>query len=561
MMTTEIFSRCEILEQLLLPQHTNKTTLSTPRAALPPGANLGSLDLIWPDTVSDVEESRREAVRAVGIFGDMQVTKSTKTLRSRDDDGLVNVKESKAYSLDVRGWAYRIEFCWRFDTLSPVSYSLSLRHYVSGETHPELVSKLRTTITRGDLRGLQQMLLAREVTPTSFVARMTLFEFAASMHEAEICRFLARQNLQQCLGEDLCRPVIGPDQVVSYTHPLRGTEFEKRSRLSNLDDVFLSMGIPATTRMQWLRYLRLERSHFFYYYHRIRASEVDNMEREALLNAAWDAATDAFRHDVVHGHLWIPGSQIMASWTSLFCALISEGVNIHRLCSTGGLPVEGDEFAWCTSLCVMLYSSKCQREVEYTMSCWLSVLNTAGVDMVEYLRWETAYCEHRFRHPNRVNFFGAWPQILGSKTICGFEVPIRRRWVDPDSPASEVRQEFRNFGSHEHPPVSIVHWPKETDEDIRRQHISWKTGSSRQPSRGDDWPYQYSAARDYDFDDISKSLYWIKNSADYRTSFNYAKRLFHERFERRQSKKLYKSGYLQKKKRLRIPGAWEESRW
>lgn len=139
------------MEQLLLPQHATKTTLS---AALTPGASLSSLQLIRPDTISDVEESRRKAVRAVGIFGEVQVTKTTKTLRSRDEDGLVNVKESKAYSLGVRGWAYRIEFRWRFDTLSPVSCYLSLRHYVSAETHPELFSKLRTTIIRGDLSGL-----------------------------------------------------------------------------------------------------------------------------------------------------------------------------------------------------------------------------------------------------------------------------------------------------------------------------------------------------------------------------------------------------------------------
>ncbi|KAH9243934.1 hypothetical protein K456DRAFT_256684 [Colletotrichum gloeosporioides 23] len=389
MMTTEIFSRCETFEQLILPRHATKTTLSASRPALTPGANSGSLLLTRPDTISDVGKSRREAVRAVGLFGEMQVTKSTRTLRSRDEDGLVNVKESKACSLGVRGWAYRIEFRWRFDTLSPVSYSLSLRHYVSAETHPELFSKLRTTIIRGDLPGLQQMLLAREITPTSFVARMRLFEFAASLHEAELCRFLARQNLQQCLGEDLFRPIIGEGQVISYTHPLRGTEFEKCSRLSNLDDVFLSMGIPATTRMQWLRYLSLERSHFFYYYQRIRASEVDKTERQALRNAAWDAAADAFRHDAVHGHLWIPDSQIMASWTDLFCSLISEGVDIHRICSNGGIPLDGEDFARCTSLGMMLNSSLCQREVEYTMSCWLSVLETTGVDMVEYTRWES----------------------------------------------------------------------------------------------------------------------------------------------------------------------------
>ncbi|KAF4931556.1 hypothetical protein CGCVW01_v000410 [Colletotrichum viniferum] len=405
------------------------------------------------------------------------------------------------------------------------------------------------------------MLLAREVTPTSFVARMTLFEFAASLHEPEIGRFLARQNLQQCLGEDLCRPIIGEGQGISYTHPLRGTEFEKFSRLSNLDDVFLSMGIPATTRMQWLRYLRLERSHFFYYYQRKRASEVDKMERNSLLNAAWDAAVDAFRDDAVHGHLCIPDSQTMASWSSIFCALISEGVDIHRLCSAGGLPLEGDDFAWCTSFCMMLHSSRCQREVEYTISCWLSVLKTSGVDMVEYLRWETAYCEDRFgfEYPGHAN--DAWPQILGLKIICGFQVPIQRRWVEPDSPASEVRQEFRNFGSRERPPVFIARWSEEADKDIRRQHISWKNSPNRQVSSEDDWPYQDSAARDYDFDDILKSLYWVEDWADRRTSFDYAKRLYHERFERRQSKKLYKSGYLQKQKRLRIPGSWKESRW
>ncbi|CAI0648002.1 unnamed protein product [Colletotrichum noveboracense] len=383
------------------------------------------------------------------------------------------------------------------------------------------------------------MLLAREITPTSFVARMRLFEFAASLHEAELCRFLARQNLQQCLGEE---PIIGEGQVISYTHPLRGTEFEKCSRLSNLDDVFLSMGIPATTRMQWLRYLSLERSHFFYYYQRIRASEVDKTERQALRNAAWDAAADAFRHDAVHGHLWIPDSQIMASWTDLFCSLISEGVDIHRICSNGGIPLDGEDFARCTSLV-------CLRQLGLI---WWNIQDG-----------KAAYCKDRFgfEYPNYASSSGAWPQILGSKIICGFEVPIQRRWVDTDSPASEVRHECRNFGSWERPPVFIDRWSEEADQDFRRQHISWKNSPNSHPSSEDDWPYQDSVARDYDFDDILRNTYWVKDWADRRTSFDYAKRLYHERFERRQSKKLYKSGYLQKQKRLRIPGAWEESRW
>ncbi|KAF5516238.1 hypothetical protein CGCS363_v001463 [Colletotrichum siamense] len=199
MMTAELLSRFGVVEQLLLPHQTRP---SKPQRQLVSGVNVTSTALLVPGTSEATERDQIDTTRRIGFFGEFKTTKITRKSRLRDLHDLANVQESKTYSFGIRGISTRIELRWALDTKTPISYSLSLQHSIAREINPQLLIKVTNIIGNGDLRGLQTMFSNREIIPTSFIASMTLFEYAAAHYQPTICHFLARQNFRQCLGED-----------------------------------------------------------------------------------------------------------------------------------------------------------------------------------------------------------------------------------------------------------------------------------------------------------------------------------------------------------------------
>ncbi|KAL0931033.1 uncharacterized protein CTRU02_213768 [Colletotrichum truncatum] len=202
MMTAEIFSRCGVVEQLVLPPQGAQIVLPKRQASLL--SEITPCSAAFRDHTSSVviEKIHRQKIHRIGLLGDVKTAMVTKRSRWQQSDEQINVKESKTYSFGLRGLAYRILFSWKLDTITPISYALNVQHIVSKEIDKTRFEKLTKIIEYGNLSGLQQMLITREVTLTSFIDCMTLFEFAAGFHQPDICRFLARQNLRQCLGEE-----------------------------------------------------------------------------------------------------------------------------------------------------------------------------------------------------------------------------------------------------------------------------------------------------------------------------------------------------------------------
>ncbi|KAF3806183.1 hypothetical protein GCG54_00005944 [Colletotrichum gloeosporioides] len=558
MMTAELLSRFGVVEQLLLPHQAHSPK---PQKQRVPGVNVTSTALSMPGISEATEKDQTETTRRIGFFGELKTTKVTRKSRLRDLHDLANVQESKTYSFGIRGISTRIELRWALDTMTPISYSLSLQHSIAREINPQLLMKVTNTIGRGDLRGLQTMFSNREIIPTSFVASMTLFEYAAAHYQPTICHFLARQNFRQCLGEEPW------GEVISYGSSMSGTAAEKQSRLFKLDDMFMAMGLSPITRMRWLNNFLIYSDEFFPCYYRIRSSMVDDYDREAFRNWSWSAAVACFCRNTEKLTCWLSNDISFTTWADIFGTLINEGIDVHMECQDGGIPNIKDYPASLSAYGRILRYSDCHWSVDAALSRWIRILQLSGIDVAKYLEWETTHCEKHWKNLGYYHRYqgGSWSKVLGRKTICGFDVPMWRRQVDADSLASEVLQEFKNFGAFgDYPPIRTYnYWDDEHLKNTSRQHILWKTETTRYGADAN-WPFVLSTPRDRSYDDLRKWDFFDDiptYSSNAIWSFHYAKELFQKRFEKRLLKKLCKSGYVKKQKRLKIPGAWEDSQW
>ncbi|KAF9877349.1 hypothetical protein CkaCkLH20_05049 [Colletotrichum karsti] len=202
MMTAEIFSRFSVIEQLTSTPASTQVMPSKPELPLNTEATSNSLALNANGTTTAIERSDSKPVQVLGFQGGMQSTRVTKKMQRHGMDDFVNVKESRTYTFGIRGYSYRVEFGWTFDTLNPISYSLNFQHILREDVDKELYRKTQTIIYTGDLGGLQRMFSSREICPTTFMGCLTLYEFAIKYCRPRLCHFLACQNVRQCLTEE-----------------------------------------------------------------------------------------------------------------------------------------------------------------------------------------------------------------------------------------------------------------------------------------------------------------------------------------------------------------------
>ncbi|KAI3534552.1 hypothetical protein CSPX01_12012 [Colletotrichum filicis] len=298
-------------------------------------------------------------------------------------------------------------------------------------------------------------------------------------------------------------------------------------------------------------------------YKRCRVPAVDQMERKAFFDAVWDMAVRLLVIQVHDDPFWYPEGRRTSDWTRLFVELINEGVNIHRICNIRTYYQLSFSRWPGTVLSHLIQSSPCHYEVEAALSHWVKILLVAGVDVARYLQREEPYFQQLIDRIVPWNDTRARATVAGRTKIDGFDIPLFYRYVDPDSKAYEVRIEFKDFGSSFKRNV----WPDFGDSTMAdnahcQQHVLWKSCEVSECNEPE-WPFVFNFVRDYE------PSRWAFFACSHRhtddnppASFQYAQKLMQERFNRRQLKKLYRSGYLQREKRpLKIPGAWPDSAW
>ncbi|KAK1536910.1 uncharacterized protein CCOS01_02230 [Colletotrichum costaricense] len=297
-------------------------------------------------------------------------------------------------------------------------------------------------------------------------------------------------------------------------------------------------------------------------YKRCRVPAVDQMERKAFFGAVWDMAVRLMGKQARQHPFWCLEDQRTKTWTRFFVELINEGVDVHRVCNFqvyygfNHLPRPG------TLLFHLTRSSDCHYIVGAALSHWVRILLVAEIDIAKYLQREEPsfpqYIDWLFP-PCKAR---AWFTVAGTTKIEGFDVPLLHRYVDPYSKAYEVRNEFKNFGKLLKGHVWPDHGHLSTIKNTHcQQHVLWKSCEIDELEESE-WPFVSNLVRDYEPSDPFP--YWDYRHPDGNppASFHYAQRLMQERFNRRQLKKLYRSGYLKREKRpLKIPGAWPDSAW
>lgn len=297
-------------------------------------------------------------------------------------------------------------------------------------------------------------------------------------------------------------------------------------------------------------------------YSQCRVPAMDEMERKAFFDAVWDVAARLMAIHADEDPFWCQEDQRTRDWTRLFVELINEGVDVHRICENRTYYAFKGFQRHDTMLSLLIRSSSCHYIVEAALSHWVRILLEAGVDVARYLQHEEPRFQQYIDWLVPFNKARAWITVAGTTKIAGFDVPLFRRYVDPYSRAYEVRNEFQNFGELLRDNVLPDPGDLTMIENTQcRQHVLWKSCELYE-SEETEWPFVFNLVRDYE---PNGPFYYCDRGyldGNPPASFQYAQKLMQERFNRRQMKTLYRSGYLKREKRpLKIPGAWPDSAW
>ncbi|KAK1986786.1 hypothetical protein LZ30DRAFT_249048 [Colletotrichum cereale] len=386
---------------------------------------------------------------------------------------------------------------------------------------------------------------------------------AAITNQPIICRFLAQQNTRLCLDEQLCRPDHGSRYKWLHLEP-----FEIYRRVLEIDDIVQQTQTSRASRFRLLASRLEDIQSLIALYHRCNEPALDPTEKEDFVNAAWDAAVYLFAPHHTNGDLSIPDDRLMGIWTEFFVDLIKQGVDVHRLISRSFHLSEVKKESCHTALSWILVACVCHRDLETVLSRWLNILEASQLDMHGYICHEIAFFQQPRRHIWRTTRNG-WQQALSTKRIEGFEVPFWRRFVDPLGKAYDVRHEFRNWGCLY--PIEGSLWFGQVQKNLaklaklamkdHRQHIAMKERELLLAIQND-WPFEVSFVHTFDLNSLPSFGLSVKERSNIERSCLYARELVQSRFDRRQMRKLYKSGYLKREKQtLRVPGAWPISEW
>ncbi|KAL0931034.1 uncharacterized protein CTRU02_213769 [Colletotrichum truncatum] len=432
-----------------------------------------------------------------------------------------------------------------------ISCSLNIPHIIDSRTHNQVKWRLYRYCYGGSIRGLQDMFSEKVITPTTLIDGATLFEWAASFPQPDMCRFILQQNSKLNADEYL---------LGSKTHPGRNSldhrgDPEQVSK-AYIDLVGMCLATEVPTVIQY-RFLVSSMSHprdMLMCFERFQYN-VFSEEWLDFIAVAWDEAVILFAQRSNQECIWMSSPEENEYWTSLFSYIIGGGVDVSRF-------IKGVS-ACRTALWHMVNVATCPHNLESALFCWGSILWLCGVELDQYLSEEWSYSDFMWKDYLEVERTFSWPRDLVQLSISGFVFPSWTRRVTSTSLAYEVREEFKYLGPDT--PYSIEP-AAQFKQDIaemseRHMHHIWKTldHPTMEEVQLDAWPFGFCPPRDLNPDYWKWSQWYTSRGKARRVerSFKIAQGLLHARFERRQNKKLYKSGYFPRAKKLRdLPGAW-----
>ncbi|KAK1986785.1 hypothetical protein LZ30DRAFT_704225 [Colletotrichum cereale] len=177
MMMTEIFSQCNIVQQLIVHQSSPQAASSTEDQATSLTCSESyTTASSQPRVTKTVTKINRKLISAFGFHSQAQSVKILKKSRWQNDTETTTSKEIKTYTFGLSGISYRVEFHWQLSMTCPVVYAMNIRHVISSNTNSRLLNDVLDAMCFGDLKALQSMLSSGRFTLSSLVGKRTLFE-------------------------------------------------------------------------------------------------------------------------------------------------------------------------------------------------------------------------------------------------------------------------------------------------------------------------------------------------------------------------------------------------
>ncbi|KAK2029887.1 hypothetical protein LX32DRAFT_682209 [Colletotrichum zoysiae] len=175
MMMAELFSQCNIVQQLVVDQSSAQAASSTedPATYLTCSYTSASAE---PTAKRTVTRSNRKTISAFGFHGQAQSVRIVRKSRWQNNTETTTSKETKTYTFGISGISYRVEFHWQLSMASPMVYSINIRHVIWENTDPGLLEDVKIAMCYGDVHALQGMLSAGRLNLSSLCGSMTLFE-------------------------------------------------------------------------------------------------------------------------------------------------------------------------------------------------------------------------------------------------------------------------------------------------------------------------------------------------------------------------------------------------
>lgn len=142
--------------------------------------------------------------------------------------------------------------------------------------------------------------------------------------------------------------------------------------------------------------------------------------------------------------------QILAEWESLVRRLLQIGVDIHAPVARGH-HFEPDSYPctlspYGTPLDELFASTRTASEAKDAADAWLQILSTEGIDVLTYLEKEKALHETQSMFTYSDYHWDYQPRQLVFSL--GEAPSVYADWlIDPESPASFIRQEFRDMNT------------------------------------------------------------------------------------------------------------------
>lgn len=239
-------------------------------------------------------------------------------------------------------------------------------------------------------------------------------------------------------------------------------------------------------------------------------------------------------HSVFRAHSEDP---LLADWESPIRRLLQIGVDIHAPVPRG-IYFEPDSYPctlspYGTPLDELFAVTETAGEAKDAADAWLQILSTEGIDVLTYLEKEKALHETQsmFTYPDYY-----WDYQPRQLVFSLGEAPsvYADWWIDPESPASFIRQEFRDMYMTTADEVCCLAWHEYCN-------FGWSLT----------WPIRYPS-----WDNTLKPYEW--HVEDHATWIRLTQRA-QERADRRWHKKARKAARMNgSQAQSSMPGAWPE---